>query len=209
MEVNMPKDKSLFHYGVIYSVLIDPLMASSHTQIISRVPKGATVLDIGCGTGKLCFKLRQKKACRITGIDLSLRMLNFAKVHNRFADVCFQHQDATDMVDVADDSFDLAIICYIIHELHHPNQIKLINEAWRVSRSLVLVESSAPLPWNAVGLVKRLIEYGFGWEHTPQFRQFVEGGGLLPLLTEAGLSDHITSQDKYQARCNQIIVVSK
>jgi ubiquinone/menaquinone biosynthesis C-methylase UbiE len=67
-------------------------------------------LDVGCGTGKLCFKLHQKKGCRIMGVDLSLRMLAFAKAHNHFTDVCFLHQDATKMVDIADNSYDLAII---------------------------------------------------------------------------------------------------
>jgi SAM-dependent methyltransferase len=205
----MPEDKSLFHYGIIYNIVIDPLMAVSHTQIIDRIPQGASVLDIGCGTGKLCFKLHQKKGCHIMGVDLSLRMLAFAKAHNHFTDVCFLHQDATKMVDLADNSYDLAIICYIIHELHRPNQIKLLQEAWRVSRSSILVESSSPLPWNVVGLIKRVIEYGFGWEHYPQFHNFLDGGGLPSLLAEAGLAGHITSQDKYQARCNQIIVVTK
>jgi SAM-dependent methyltransferase len=209
VEVCMPDDRSLFHYGKTYNRLIDPLMAESHAQIVRRTPEGASVLDIGCGTGALCFKLHQKKGCRVLGVDLSLRMLEFAQAHNRFTEVRFLHQDATDMVDIADDSFEFAILCYIVHELHPPSQINLLREAWRVARSLILVDSYAPLPWNLVGLIKRLIEYCFGWEHSPQFRNFLAMGGISSLLAEAGLAEHITRQDRFQAGCNQAVVVSR
>jgi SAM-dependent methyltransferase len=209
IEAYMPNDKSLFHYGKTYSRLIDPLMAESHAQIVSRTPEGASVLDIGCGTGVLCFKLHQKKGCRVLGVDLSLRMLEFAQAHNRFTEVRFLHQDATEMVDIADESFDLAILCYIIHELQRPSQINLLREAWRVARSLILVDSYAPLPWNLVGLIKRLTECGFGWEHSPQFRNFLAGGGIPSLLAEAGLAEHIANRDQFQGGCNHVVVVSR
>jgi ubiquinone/menaquinone biosynthesis C-methylase UbiE len=205
----MLKDKSLFHYGKSYNRLIDPLMAESRAQIISRTPQDATVLDIGCGTGVLCFELHRSKGCRVLGVDLSLRMLEFAQACNRYSEVRFLHQDATDMATFDDDSFELAVLCYIIHELHRPSQIKLLHEAWRVAGSLILVDSFTPLPWNLVGVIKRLIEYGFGREHYPQFRNFIAGGGLRSLLAEAGLTEHIASQDQFQAGCNHVVVVSR
>jgi SAM-dependent methyltransferase len=207
--MSMPKDKSLIHYGKTYNRLIDPLMAVARAQIVSRVPQGASVLDIGCGTGVLCFELCKSKDCRLLGIDLSLRMLAFAQAHNRYPQVRFLHQDATDMQEITDNSFDFAIMCYIIHELHRPDQIKLLREARRVARSLILVESYAPLPWNLVGVFKRLTEVGFGWEHYPQFRNFLAGGGIPSLLAEAGLAEHIASQDLFQAGCNQVVIVSR
>jgi len=205
----MPKDKSLFHYGKTYHVLIDPLMAEAYSQIIEHTPKGASVLDVGCGTGTLSFKLHEKKGCNITGIDLSLKMLGYAKTHNRFSDVRFLHEDGTEMVDIDNDVFDQAVICYIIHELVRPLELKLLSEAWRTSRSLILLESYAPLPWNAVGVIKRAIEYSFGWEHAPQFRDFIAKGGLPSLLEEAGLKEHIVSQARFQAGCQQLIVVAR
>jgi glycosyltransferase involved in cell wall biosynthesis len=42
---------------------------SSHRQILEIVPAGSVVLDLGCGAGWLAQEL-QRKACRVTGVDL-------------------------------------------------------------------------------------------------------------------------------------------
>ncbi len=41
---------------------------SPHTMAIARVPPGATVADMGCGSGYISRALA-KKACRVTGVD--------------------------------------------------------------------------------------------------------------------------------------------
>ena len=41
---------------------------STHSAAIAEVPRGATVMDIGCGPGHLCAAL-QAKQCRIIGVD--------------------------------------------------------------------------------------------------------------------------------------------
>ena len=43
-----------------------------------KIEKGMRVLDIGCGTGNFSIKLA-KKGCKVTGIDLSDKMLDLAR----------------------------------------------------------------------------------------------------------------------------------
>jgi ubiquinone/menaquinone biosynthesis C-methylase UbiE len=43
-----------------------------------KIKKGMKVLDIGCGTGNFSLKLA-KKGCKVTGIDLSDKMLHLAR----------------------------------------------------------------------------------------------------------------------------------
>ena len=43
-----------------------------------KIKKGMRILDIGCGTGNFSIKLA-KKGCRVTGIDLSEKMLDLAR----------------------------------------------------------------------------------------------------------------------------------
>jgi 2-polyprenyl-3-methyl-5-hydroxy-6-metoxy-1,4-benzoquinol methylase len=110
----MPKDKSLFHNGNPYNKLIDPLNKPIRDKIVEVIPQGASVLDIGCGTGLLCYALQREKQCQVVGADLSFRMIEFAKKHNTFEDIQFIHQDATDLIDFQDDSFDYVIASLII-----------------------------------------------------------------------------------------------
>jgi ubiquinone/menaquinone biosynthesis C-methylase UbiE len=114
----MPEDKSLFHYGAIYHMLLDPLIAPARHVIVEYIPPSSKVLDIGCGTGQLCFELSQQKQCQVMGIDLSRRMLDFAEKRNGYAGVEFRHMDASHMPDIDGDSFDYVVISHIIHELY-------------------------------------------------------------------------------------------
>ena len=102
----MPTDKSPFHYGGIYHKLMDPQNAEAREAALDLVAEGSSVLDIACGTGQLCFALRERKRCRVVGIDLSLRMLEFARKTNPFQDLSFVHEDAADLGAYVDSSFD-------------------------------------------------------------------------------------------------------
>lgn len=102
----MLKDKSLFFYGWGYHKLFDKQNLKAREIIVDLIPEGSSVLDLACGTGELCFLLREKKNCKVMGIDISLRMLRFAKKSNPYEDVKFMHGDATDLADFKDSSFD-------------------------------------------------------------------------------------------------------
>ena len=204
----MPKDKTLFHYGSPYSKLIDPLIKPSRDRILALVPDGASVLDIGCGTGKLCFELREQKGCRVVGADLSLRMIEFAREHNPFEDVRFIHQDATELVDIENDSFDYVIASHILHELDAEKGPRMVKETWRVGRQCIFVDANVPLPWNASGVVKRVIEIAFGFEHYPQFRVYLASGGIMGILQRTQLDENIVHHERYSQDGNQIVMIA-
>ena len=84
MDKKTPADKSLFYYGSLYNKLMDPLIKPARETVVKEIPAGAAVLDIGCGTGLLCIALKRSKDCRVTGIDLSRRMLEFAESINPY-----------------------------------------------------------------------------------------------------------------------------
>lgn len=71
----MPADKSLFYYGPLYRRLFDPPLAEARHLAVELIPAHSSVLDLACGTGQFCFALRTAKSCRVTGLDLSVRML--------------------------------------------------------------------------------------------------------------------------------------
>ena len=204
----MPADKTLWHYGKIYNRIIDPTIKPSRNIIVALVPQSATVLDIGCGTGKLCFDLRQQKQCQVVGIDLSTRMLEFAQENNPYEDVKFIHQDATDMKCFQDVRFDYSVVSNFIHELTKDQQLKALKEASRIARNIVLLDSNAPLPWNFVGAFKRFFELVFGYDHYSQFRAYLNSGGIMGLLSEADLGMKITHSKVFANGCQLVVVVS-
>lgn len=204
----MAKDKSLFHYGSTYNKLIDPLNKPIRDKIIEVIPQGASVLDIGCGTGLLCNTLRREKHCKVVGADLSLRMIEFAKKHTLFEDIQFTHQDATNLIEFQDNSFDYVIASLIIHEMFKEAQQQMVKEAWRVGRKILFVDSNAPLSWNFIGILKRFFELAFGFEHFPQFRAYLSSGGVMGILEVAQLDKMVVHRELFSQNTNQLVIIA-
>jgi ubiquinone/menaquinone biosynthesis C-methylase UbiE len=204
----MPTDKSLAHYGSTYNKLIDPLNEPIRKKIVEFIPPETSVFDVGCGTGLLCYALRGEKQCKVVGADLSLRMIEFAKKNSPYEDIQFIHQDATNLTDFEDNSFDYVVASLIIHEMFADAQQQLVREAWRVGRKSVLVDSNAPLAWNFTGVMKRIFEIAFGFEHFPQFNAYISSGGILGILGAAQLDQNIAHRELFSQNTNQLVVVS-
>jgi len=57
LQTTETRDKSLFYYGSLYHKLFDAKLEECRNKIISLIEEGSRVLDIGCGTGELCYGL--------------------------------------------------------------------------------------------------------------------------------------------------------
>lgn len=204
-----PQDESLFHYGSLYRKLLDPLIKPARAAIVDRIPANSSVLDIGCGTGFLCFELRREKHCSVTGIDLSLKMLDFASANNPFQDIEFFHQNATDMHSFQDRRFDYVVVLNVIHEFEPADRLKLLAEALRVGTHVILFDSNVPLPWNVVGIVKRLIEITFGLDHYPQFKSYLSSGGIMGILDAYGHAFRIVEYATFAQNCNRLVHITR
>lgn len=181
----MPTDKSLFFYGPLYHKFFDPQLADARQVAVDLVAEGSSVLDIACGTGLLCSMLRENKNCRVVGIDLSLRMLEFARKSSPYHDIAFRHEDATDLRAFDAGCFDYATILMLMHELPRPHQLAVLKEALRVARRAIIIDSLSPLPRNSGGIGIRVVEATVGHDHNPNFNAYLASGGLAGLLKEA------------------------
>ena len=205
----MPADKSPFHYGIIYHKLMDPQNAEAREVALDLVAEGSSVLDIACGTGQLCFALRGQKHCRVVGIDLSLRMLEFARKSNSFQEVTFVHEDATDLGAYVDSSFDYAMLLMLLHELPRPQQIRVLKEAFRVAGRSIIIDSVSPLPKNVGGIGTRIVEATFGRDHNPNFKAFLATGGIMGVLKDLGLPMTIEHRSVFWRNCREVMVASR
>lgn len=205
----MAIDKSLYYYGNIYHILIDPLIKESWKQIVNVVPENSKVFDAGCGTGGLALLLREKKNCQVVGADLSRRMLDFASKSNPYDDVKFLHMDISNITEYQENSFDYSVMCQVIHEMPAYMQPKVISELMRIGRKTVILDSNTPLPKNIVGMVIRMTDATFGRDHYDNFKSYIASGGLMGILERAGLTSDIVQRLIFRRNCQQIVILAR
>lgn len=202
------QDKSLFFYGSFFHRFLDPPLAINRQIAVDYIPEGSSVLDIACGTGQFCFELKEKKHCRVVGLDLSLRMLEFARNRNPWQDLTFVHEDATDLHNFEDNSFDFATMLMMMHELKRPQQVAVLKEALRVARKGIIIDSVVPLPRNVQGIGYRVVEALVGHDHYPNFKAYIDNGGIRGIMKESGLPLKIEYSSLFWKKCREIVVVS-
>lgn len=96
-----------------------------------------TVLDIGCGTGALCYVLNES-GLRVTGVDVAEKMVAKAKDKLRGLDIPILHIDPNERFPFPDKSFDLVISSYVAHGLQPNQRIRLYKEASRLAKEKVV-----------------------------------------------------------------------
>src|SRR3989339_604099 len=103
-------------------------------QIVSKlnITPGLKILDIGCGTGNLTFRLPQIDSFnRIVGIDLSEGVLNIAKNHALglgLKNCEFLRADARQLP-FGDEEFDYVVSNMVFHLI--PDRRKVLSEMFR------------------------------------------------------------------------------
>ncbi len=151
-----------------------------HQRLLEYVElkKNASVLDLGCGTGRLMSRLAAEfPTMRAIGLDLSPKMLLEARARNQYRDRLIFVSGRAESLSFADEQFD-AVFCTMSF-LHYPHPQQVFHQ---VSRVL------------ANGGRFYLVD-GYGVEHN--FSSFVPWIGEMRLYnrqqreelgTEAGLS---------------------
>ena len=109
-------------------------------RIGDPIQDNTTVLDIGCDLGSLAVSM-SGQCSSIVGIDISPRMLNYAKKHNRASNVAFMLTDKTSpLSSLFSQKFDYAILKMVLHEMPEAERRELLHEARKVSGELIIAE---------------------------------------------------------------------
>lgn len=92
------------------------------SKIISRIPSGSVVLDVGCGTGMLGKYLGQHKQCVVDGLDIDPEAVALAKSkYRRTAVVNLERDCLTDIFKA--ETYDCIVMADVIEHLVHPEQL--------------------------------------------------------------------------------------
>ncbi|MFC1706225.1 class I SAM-dependent methyltransferase [Planctomycetota bacterium] len=151
---------------------------------------GMTVLEIGCGTGALLDRYRER-GCTVFGIDLSPAMLEQA--HRRGAG-CVCLGDASRMPFCAG-RFDVIVTSLVLHEMSPATRSAVLKEAalalTEQGRILVIDYHKGPVR-SARGWLKKLViiaaEIGAGRRHYGNYRNYMALGGLPGVITGTQLA---------------------
>ena len=101
---------SLFHTTFLAS-----RKKSDGTKILKflSLPEGSTVLDLGCGTGEITYKLAELVGSRgrVVGVDPDKERLEVARRNNKFTNLTFLEGDSATFLE---DQYDLVFCHYVI-----------------------------------------------------------------------------------------------
>jgi SAM-dependent methyltransferase len=106
---------------------VDSILAALHVH----PNKAWSVLDIGCGLGRLTRRLHESFG-RATGVDVSAEMI--ARARTLSPDIDFQEVSGTDLQNLADESFDL-VFSFVVFQ-HLPRGSFVLDYLTEIARVL-------------------------------------------------------------------------
>jgi phosphatidylethanolamine/phosphatidyl-N-methylethanolamine N-methyltransferase len=176
-------------WGKIYDIIFKHIFSEGR-DVGSRmleVKPGENLLEVGVGTG-LSLPLYPRH-CRITGIDISPKMLERASekvTEHRLTNIQLEVMDAQNM-SFPDNSFDCVTACYVVSAA--PDPLKVVSEIRRVCKPggrIVFInhfKSHNPILAAFETLVNGVCKK-FGWEATLDLDALLEASNMTLLATE-------------------------
>ncbi len=182
-------DKIHWYDGIFYDRIIAPNQDKMFSIIKNLVHDGSSVIDVGCGTGRLCFQLADK-CSKVTGVDLSSKNISVANnilSGKNFSNINFIHTDASALTKQLEGKFDYSIITYAIHEMPPEERVAVINQLKLLSDKIIIGEYAVQKKSKMWNIVNELVEFSAGKDHYKNYKLFLRSGGVNSLVKQCGL----------------------
>jgi SAM-dependent methyltransferase len=183
------EDKKHWYDGIIYDKFIAPNQDRLFKLISALIPEGSSVLDVGCGTGRLEFQLAEK-CSKVVCVDLSSKNINLANKkleETNFKNIKFVHGTIENFDDETE-KFDFAVMTYVIHEVDEKLRIPILKTMKEKANKIIIGDYLVPRPGGFWSGFNTLVEFGAGKDHYKNFKSFVAKGGLQNLADEGGFT---------------------
>jgi SAM-dependent methyltransferase len=131
----MNPNKALWEKGDFTKIAA--AMRESGEELVENlgVKPGLDILDLGCGDGTTAVPAAQRGG-NVLGVDIAANLVaagNVRAIAAGLANLRFQEGDASDLLDIADESFDLVVS--IFGAMFAPRPFDVAKEMVRVTRS--------------------------------------------------------------------------
>ncbi len=201
------RNKNHWYDGLFYDKIIAPNQDKAFDIIKSIIENNTTVLDAGCGTGRLVFQLSDK--CKqVIGIDLSRRNIKLAKellTKDHSSNIFFHHTDVQSYLAADRIHFDYSIVSYVIHEIDEDRREKFLKALAGSSERIIIADYLFPRPKCFTSFLNEAIEFAAGSGHYKNFKSFIAGAGILGLAERTDLL--VEREIKNSPMANHIVIL--
>ena len=168
-------------YDPILFFALKPIRIAVLNELLKYKEK--TILDLCCGTGNQLKLLSKNGFKNLHCLDISDSMLKVAR--NSACPMKIYNEDAT-KTSLKNESFDITMISFAIHEKDRTTQEDLIKEAYRLIKKdgLLLVvdyafdSKTTKLAKQGISIIERIA----GKEHYNNFKNYIQNNGLSSLI---------------------------
>ena len=205
----MNDNKDHWYDGLFYDYFIAPNQDKAFQTVKNLIEKDSSVIDAGCGTGRLVFQL--KTICsKVDGVDLSMRNINVAnKKLNRIeaANIQFHHSDVENFFKTKSIKFDYAVMSYVIHEMDVKLRLNILKTLAAYVNKIILVDYLAPKPDGFRKHFNEVVEFFAGSDHYSNYKSYIKNGGINFLAAQGGFK--IINEIKNTPISSHIAVLQK
>lgn len=205
----MTHNKDHWYDGWFYDKIIAPNQDKLFGQIKKYIEPNSTIIDVGCGTGRLAFYFADK--CKsVLGIDLSkinIERANLNLDQRPDQKISFVHGNVNELNYNEQFHFDYAILTYVIHEVNEEERVNLLNDVAQIADKIIIGDYVVPKPKGLDGFLSKIIEFVAGADHYRNYKSYMANGGITYLTHKAGLK--IIDEIRNQPSTNQIVVLVK
>ncbi len=186
----MTINKKHWYDGIFYDKVIAPNQDKAFKTAKEMIKEQSSVLDVGCGTGRLSFQLTNK-CIKADGIDLSEKNILVAKKNLKIKPsgrISFYHTDAENFLKVNRNHYDYSVLSYVIHEIDEPDRVPLLKMLSEYTDAIILIDYLVPRPKGFTNLINGIVEFVAGKEHYKNFKSYVLNEGIHGLAEQSGLT---------------------
>jgi demethylmenaquinone methyltransferase/2-methoxy-6-polyprenyl-1,4-benzoquinol methylase len=175
-------------------------------RIISKYKKHPKILDVATGTGDLAIAALKMQPVKITGIDISEKMLEIGKqkiIEKGLTDKIELLKGSSEHIDFEDNIFDVVMVAFGVRNFTDP--LKGLCEMYRVAKPgglLIVLEFSKPLSFpfrqlysfyflNILPFLGRLFSKDWkAYSYLPEsVMEFPDNEAFMKIITNAGFVD--------------------
>jgi SAM-dependent methyltransferase len=201
------QNKDHWYDGWFYDRFVAPNQDLLFRLVKHQISAGSTVLDVGCGTGRLSFALSDSCSA-IMGIDLSRRNIDRAQARlsrDPHPNITFAHSSLDDLRRGTTLHFDYAVLTYVLHEVPASERPALLDNLGTAADRVLIGDYRVPLPGGVWTLLDHAVERLAGKEHFAGFRSFVENGGIAGEVARTRLT--VAEEVRHAPRTSQLVEV--